>query len=116
MNNTSSSSDFFLVRLRRARELRSLNQSELAEKTGLQPSAVSQFETGARKPSFYNLKLLADALDVTIDYLLGRVDDPAGFSGAERIHRNLERLTDSDRKFAEEMLEILASRAEQSDS
>ena len=45
---------------------------ELAERTGFHPSAVPHFETGQRAPSFDNLKRLADALDVTTDYLLGR--------------------------------------------
>ena len=40
-----------------------------------QASAISHFETGTRKPSFDNLRRLADALDVTTDYLLGRVKD-----------------------------------------
>ena len=90
-----------------------MNQGQLAHRARLQPSAVSHFETGARKPSFDNLKRLADALSVTTDYLLGRVDDPAGLAGAERIHRHLGQLTGSDRKTAEDMIELLAERARQ---
>ena len=66
-----------------------------------------------RKPSFDNLKRLADALKATTDYLLGRVDDPAGLAGAERIHRHLGQLTGSDRSMAEDMIEMLAKRAEE---
>ncbi len=62
----------FGERLRKVRESKGLNQAQLAEKSGLQPSAVSHFELGRRSPSFDNLKRLADALSVTIDYLLGR--------------------------------------------
>ena len=97
------------------RDLRNLNQSELADITGLQASAISQFENGARKPSFDNLKRLADALKVTTDYLLGRVNDPAGLTGAEEIYRNLEKLTDSDRIFAEKLIENLANIASKGD-
>ena len=67
-------SELFPDRLRAARQLRAFSQSELADKAGLQPSAVSHFETGRRAPSFDNLKALSDALQVTTDYLLGRVD------------------------------------------
>ena len=67
----------FPDRLRAARQLRSLSQSELAQKADLQPSAVSHFETGRRAPSFDNLKALSEALQVTTDYLLGREDDPS---------------------------------------
>jgi transcriptional regulator with XRE-family HTH domain len=111
MAESTTSPDIFSQRLRAGRELRELNQAELARRAGLQASAVSHFETGARKPSFDNLKRLADALDVTTDYLLGRVDDPGGLAGADRIHRHLGQLKDSDRDFAEEMIEMLARRA-----
>ncbi len=57
-------------RLRKVRESKGLNQAMLAEKSGLQPSAISHFELGRRSPSSDNLKRLADALSVTIDYLL----------------------------------------------
>src|SRR5260370_6669289 len=68
-------SDIFADRLRTARESRKMSQSDLAEKAGLLPSAVSHFETGRRSPSFANLKALSDALKVTTDYLIGRSDD-----------------------------------------
>ena len=64
--------------LRNVRETRKLSQSELAERTGLQPSAISHFETGKRAPSFENLVRLANALAVSIDYLLGRAEEPRG--------------------------------------
>ena len=105
-------SDNFPARLRAAREMRSLTQGELARDTGLQPSAVSHFETGGRKPSFDNLRLLADALEVTIDYLLGRVDELKGVGPAtDRLHRHIEKLSDSDRQVAEDILESLVKRS-----
>jgi transcriptional regulator with XRE-family HTH domain len=111
MQESSRPSEVFPARLRAARELRDLNQEELARRAGLQASAVSHFETGARKPSFHNLKRLADALSVTTDYLLGRVDDPTGLGSADRIHRHLGQLKGSDRDVAEEFIEMLAKRA-----
>jgi transcriptional regulator with XRE-family HTH domain len=71
----SCPSDIFPSRLRAAREIRGLNQRDLAEKAGMQGSAMSHFETGGGKPSFDNLRRLADALDVATDQ--GSVDDPA---------------------------------------
>jgi transcriptional regulator with XRE-family HTH domain len=115
MSASSLPSDPFPDRLRAARDYRGLSQGQLAERAKLQPSAISHFETGARKPSFDNLRKLADALNVTTDYLLGRVDDPAGSAGAERIHRHLDQLKDSDRQFAEDMIEALAKRAKERD-
>src|SRR4051812_24916707 len=66
----------FADRLRTTREKKGLSQTDLAGKAGLQPSAVSHFETGRRAPSFDNLRRLADALDVSIDYLMGRAEEP----------------------------------------
>jgi transcriptional regulator with XRE-family HTH domain len=104
-------SEVFTGRLKAAREMRKLSQGELASRAGLQPSAVSHFETGARKPSFDNLRRLGDALEVNIDYLLGRVDKPTGVGPAtDRLHRHLDRLSESDRQFAENLLEQLAGR------
>lgn len=111
MPESRSPSDLFSDRLRKAREYRGLNQGELAELTGLQPSAVSHFETGVRKPSFDNLRLLADKLDVTTDYLLGRVDDFKALAGADEVHRHYSALKDTDRKFADELITHLASKA-----
>ncbi|MGN8546962.1 helix-turn-helix domain-containing protein [Bradyrhizobium sp. 13971] len=54
----------FPDRLKSARDLRGLNQDQLAKRSGLQGSAISHFETGTRKPSFDNLRRLADALGV----------------------------------------------------
>lgn len=112
----SSPSAVFPDRLRQAREYRGLTQGELASRAGLQPSAVSHFETGNRKPSFDNLKLLADVLDVTTDYLLGRVAEFKALAGADRLHRHYSALQDSDRKFADDLITHLAQKAAQDDS
>ena len=111
MPESSSRSDAFPSRLRAAREYRGLTQSELAKITGLKPAAVSHFETGGRKPSFDNLRLLADKLDVTTDYLLGRVDTFKELAGADELHRHYNALQEPDRKFADELITLLASKA-----
>jgi len=101
----------FPGRLRAAREKRGLNQGELASRAGLQASAISHFETATRKPSFDNLRRLADALDVTTDYLLGRVTDSQVLAGADKLYRDLDRLTANDRDIAKDFLEMLADKA-----
>lgn len=61
----------FVRRLVEARENVRWSQSDLARVTGLQPAAVSHFETGQRLPSLVNLVKLANALQVSIDWLVG---------------------------------------------
>lgn len=111
MPETPKSSASFPGRLRAARENRRLSQGDLARRAGLRPSAISHFETGTRKPSFDNLRRLADALEVTTDYLLGRVTDPQALAGADRLHRHLDRLSADDRDIAEGFLKLLADKS-----
>lgn len=47
-----------------------ITQTQLAKNAKLTPAAISQFESGSRKPSFDALSKLAKALRVTTDYLL----------------------------------------------
>ncbi len=103
--------EIFPSRLRGIREKRALNQAELAKRAGLQASAVSHFETGTRKPSFDNLRRLADALDVTMDYLIGRVGDNQVSVGHDQLYRNIGNLTAEDREFAESFIKLLAKKS-----
>ena len=111
MTESSRPSDAFPGRLRAAREKRGQSQGELASRAGFQPSAISHFETGTRKPSFDNLRRLADALEVTTDYLLGRVTGMQALAGADRLHRHLDRLTTADLDMAENFVKMLANKA-----
>jgi len=105
-------SQTFPARLRAARELRKLSQSELAAKTGLQPSAVSHFETGRRAPSFDNLRTLSEALQVTTDFLLGRVDNPAMVGEAtDTLFRHAAKMSSADLDRLRDFAQVLARRA-----
>lgn len=102
-------SALFPERLRAARDLRGLNQDQLAERSGLQGSAISHFETGGRKPSFDNLKRLADALGVSTDYLLGRANDPEGHAVPnDPLYRDVQRLNKKNRDLASQIIRSLA--------
>jgi transcriptional regulator with XRE-family HTH domain len=104
--------------LRRTREAKGLSQADLAAKTGLQPAAVSHFETGQRSPSFENLRKLADALSVSVDYLLGRIDEEQHGHGlaaaprAQKLFRNAEKLSEEGFSQLELMAQMLREREE----
>jgi len=101
----------FPARLKQARELRGLNQADLAQKCGLQPSAISHFETGGRAPSFENLKRLSNALSVTTDFLIGRSEAPSlSGANAEQLFRKIENLSSEDLKMLEGMADLLAQK------
>jgi transcriptional regulator with XRE-family HTH domain len=106
---SAAPSTIFSARLKAARELRGLNQDQLAERSGLQSSAVSHFETGGRKPSFDNLKRLADALGVSTDYLLGRTSDPEGHAvHSDPLYRDVQRLDKKNRLLASQLIRSMA--------
>lgn len=101
----------FSKQLRTTRTGKGLSQADLAAKTGLQPSAVSHFESGRRSPSIDNLQLLADALDVTTDHLLSRGTGPklAGPT-ATRLFKRAEQLSTRDLEMLVEIADQLAKR------
>lgn len=107
-------SEIFKERLRTAREtLRRWSQAELGAKAGLPPTSIAHFEGGSRKPSFDTLRKLANALEVTTDYLLGRTDDPALAEAADPLYRDVAKLSGNDRELAKDFLEMLAKRSEE---
>lgn len=103
-------SEKFPTRLKTARALRHWNQIELAEKTGLPTSSIGHFEAGSRKPSFDNLRRLAIALNVTTDYLLGRVSSPEVSKSGDPLFRDVSKLTGRDRELAKEFVKMLAKK------
>lgn len=93
---------------------RNLSQNDLARRADLQASAVSHFETGARKPSFDNLKRLADALRVTTDYLLGRSGPmDASATTVDKLHRHYSGLSTEYQEMADDFVRMLAEKAKQ---
>ena len=100
----------FGERLRKAREDKGLSQQDLATRAGIQASAVSHFELGRRLPSFDNIRRLADALNVTSDFLLGREDvrEVAGPEAAA-LFREYRDLSAEDQQALSKFAEHLAA-------
>jgi len=64
----------FVVRLKMLMAEKGLSPAELADRADLARSALTQFFSGDRKPSSDAVVKLANILDVSTDYLLGRRD------------------------------------------
>lgn len=58
-------------RLKKCIELRGLKQADLVKKTGISKGALSSYISGRYSPKKSNLYLLAKALDVNEDWLMG---------------------------------------------
>ena len=93
--------------------MRKLTQGELAQRAGLPATAISHFEGDARKPSFDSLRRLANALDVTTDWLVGRTDNPAGSGTSTKLHRDLQNMSDADRQTVTMLVEALKKKNKQ---
>ncbi len=65
----------FGQRLKKLRLERNLSQEKLAESFHLTRTAVTDWETRGKEPSFGMLMDIAKFFNVTTDYLLGLVDE-----------------------------------------
>lgn len=66
----------FSDRLKLLRAGRKISSQVLAEAVGVSRPAISQFENAANYPHVNTLCALADYFNVSVDYLLGRTDNP----------------------------------------
>ena len=62
-------------RIAKDRMYMNLNQRELAKKANLTEANLSRYENGIREPKSAVLARLADALEVSTDYLVGLTDE-----------------------------------------
>lgn len=63
-------------RLKHLRLERNVTQKEIALGIGVSPVSVQRFEYGTVRPSLDTLIALADYFDVSLDYLVGRSNEP----------------------------------------
>ena len=101
-------------RIRNRRMELSITQTQLAKSAKLTPAAISQFESGSRKPSFDALSKLASALKVTTDFLLGRkepgYDDILADPKVGVMFRGMMDLSEKDKETMLEFYEFIKSR------
>jgi transcriptional regulator with XRE-family HTH domain len=62
-------------RLKEIREKRGLSKKELALKIGVSPSTITRYEKDGRIPKLTILQKISEALNVPINYLLGKEED-----------------------------------------
>ena len=87
-------------RIRELRTASGISQVELAEKLGVSKQSVSNWENENIQPSIEMLSKIADAFNVSTDFLLSRDDrrylDVTGVS--EKSIQNLQSIIDEIRK------------------
>jgi transcriptional regulator with XRE-family HTH domain len=66
----------FAERLKKLRESRGLSQEACAKNFGIATNTIGMYESGYREPNIERLNQLATFFNVSLDYLVGRTDDP----------------------------------------
>ena len=56
--------------------IRHMSQVFLGMELGMSQNTISRYETGAREADYETLVAFADYFNVSVDYLLGRTDNP----------------------------------------
>ncbi|AMA74815.1 hypothetical protein ACH33_16955 [Aneurinibacillus sp. XH2] len=64
-------------RIKYLREKNGYAQKFVAEKIGVRNNTLSSYESDKRQPDYDTLQKIADFFEVSVDYLLGRTDDPS---------------------------------------
>lgn len=65
-----------IFRLKELREAKHLSQVRLAMELNLSQNSISRYENLEREAGYETLIMLADYFHVSLDYLLGRTDNP----------------------------------------
>ena len=66
----------FSERIKELRRKKGMTQEALGKVLGIRQDAISTYEHGKFYPEVRNLLILADYFGVSLDYLMGRTDDP----------------------------------------
>lgn len=65
-----------MQRLKELRKSKHISQIKLSIELNMNQNSISRYETGEREADYKTLIAIADYFDVSIDYLLGRTDNP----------------------------------------
>lgn len=66
----------FSERLKELRLAKGLTQLQVSQSTGMSLLGYQRYEYGSREPAYNKLLALADYFDVSLDYLVGRTNNP----------------------------------------
>ena len=65
-----------LMRLKEIRKSKGISQLKMAMDLNTSQNTISRYETGDREPGINELIKIADYFNVSVDYLLGRTNNP----------------------------------------
>lgn len=65
-----------MIRLKELRKQRRISQVKLAMDLNMNQNSISRYENAEREADYETLIAFADYFGVSVDYLLGRTDNP----------------------------------------
>lgn len=114
---TPDESAFFRLlgtRIAQRRKTQDLTQAELGELVGVTQQQIASFETGRRRMPISTLPLLAKALGVSIEELVGEEPRPGKRGPAPKLQQQLERVSQlpkARQRMVSEVLDSLLAQA-----
>ena len=107
----------FKDRLKATRTAKGLSQVELANKIDIHVTNISRYERGENKPTTEVLSKLADALNVTTDYLMsGTLDDKANSTISDKEllsqFKKVEELPNESKSYIKNVIDALLLQTE----
>lgn len=103
----------FSERLKKLRKDTGLTQVDVASKLGISQQAYASWERGVKKPTQDNLVKIAQVLNVSVDYLVGNLQETSDeLDNIELLFRmNSKGLTDEEKEmFKKELIEFMKER------
>lgn len=103
----------FSERLKNLRKQAHLTQVDVAEKLGISQPAYASWERGIKKPTQDNLVKIAQVLNVSVDYLVGNLQEKSDeLDNIELLFRmNSKGLTEDEKAvFKKELIEFMEKR------
>lgn len=103
----------FSERLKKLRKDTGLTQVDVASKLGISQQAYASWERGIKKPTQENLVRLAQILNVSVDYIVGNLQETSDeLDNIELLFRmNSKGLTDEEKRiFKKELIEFMKER------
>lgn len=86
----------FPERLKQLRQKKRLTQQEIADLVHVNRVTYTNWEKGKREPNFENLIKLADTLNTTTDFLLGKSD--INFGSSSEVYKEYKELLSQNKR------------------
>lgn len=98
-----------IERLKRARTVKQLSQSQIAQLLDIDRTTYAKWEQGINNPTLARLEKLAEILEVTPNYLMGQEDDAIPLKHQDIFELYLK-LTDKQKEAIDTMIKTMAGK------